>query len=104
MRQLRLDGAAGRIAELENRLADGAQEQKRLDDLPGNIAKRRMEIGDQLEQGENARQKRQMRCGLLAKLAEAEALQRDATQHWPKHAKSRSAPRAIGSCTTDWAI
>ena len=77
--QLRLDGAAGRIAELENRLADGVQEQKRLDDLPSNIAKRRMEIGDQLEQAENARQEAADALRFAEnKLAEAEALQRDA--------------------------
>ncbi|MGA0951100.1 MAG: chromosome segregation protein SMC [Candidatus Puniceispirillaceae bacterium] len=77
--QVRLDGAAGRIAELENRLADGVQEQQRLDDLPGSIAKRRMEIGDQLEQAENARQEAADALRFAEnKLAEAEALQRDA--------------------------
>ena len=77
--QVRLDGAAGRIAELENRLADGVQEQQRLDDLPGSIAKRRMEIGDQLEQAENARQEAADALRFAEnKLAEAETLQRDA--------------------------
>ncbi|MDA0844412.1 MAG: AAA family ATPase [Proteobacteria bacterium] len=77
--QVRLDGAAGRIAELENRLADGVQEQQRLDDLPGSIAKRRMEIGDQLEQAENARQEAADALRFAEnKLAKAEALQRDA--------------------------
>ncbi|MGA1186096.1 MAG: chromosome segregation protein SMC [Candidatus Puniceispirillaceae bacterium] len=77
--QVRLDGAAGRIAELENRLADGVQEQQRLDDLPDSIAKRRMEIGDQLEQAENARQEAADALRFAEnKLAEAEALQRDA--------------------------
>jgi len=77
--QVRLDGAAGRIAELENRLADGVQEQQRLDDLPGSIAKRRMEIGDQLEQAENARQEAADALRVAEnKLAEAEALQRNA--------------------------
>ena len=77
--QVRLDGAAGRIAELENRLADGVQEQQRLDDLPGSIAKRRMEIGDQLEQAENARQEAADALRFAEnELAEAEALQRDA--------------------------
>ena len=77
--QIRLDGAAGRIAELENRLADSMQEQQRLDDLPGSIAKRRMEIGDQLEQAENARQEAADALRFAEnKLAEAETLQREA--------------------------
>ena len=77
--QLRLDGAAGRIAELENRLANGIQEQKRLDDLPFSIAKSRMEIGNQLEQAENARQEAANALQFAEnKLAKAEALQRDA--------------------------
>ena len=77
--QLRLDGAAERIAELENRLVDSVQEQKRLDDLPVSIAKRRLEIGDQLEKAENARQKTADALRFEEnKLAEAEALQRDA--------------------------
>ncbi len=77
--QVRLDGAAERIAELENRLTEGVQEQQQLDDLPGNIAKRRMEIGDRLEQVENARQEATDALRFAEnKLAEAEALQRDA--------------------------
>jgi chromosome segregation protein len=77
--QLRLDGTTGRIAELENRLADSVQEQKRLDDLPDSIAKRRMEIADQLERAEHARQEASDALRFAEnKLAEAEALQRDA--------------------------
>ena len=77
--QLRLEGTAGRIAELENRLADSLQEQKRLDDLPDSIAKRRMEIADQLERAEHARQEASDALRFAEnKLAEAEALQRDA--------------------------
>ena len=77
--QQRLDGAAGRIAELENRLADGVQEQKRLDDLPATIAKQRMEILDRLEIADNARQSASDALRLAeTKLAEAETLQRDA--------------------------
>lgn len=76
--QLRLDGTTGRIAELENRLADSVQEQKRLDDLPDSIAKRRMEIADQLERAEHARQEASDALRFAEnKLAEAEALQRD---------------------------
>ena len=76
--QLRLDGANGHIAELENRLAHGLQEQKKLNDLPFSIAKRRMETGNQLERAKNERQK--AADGLMFaenKLAEAEALERD---------------------------
>jgi len=77
--QQRLDGAAGRIAELENRLADGAQEQTRLDELPATIAKQRMDIADRLEVAEQARQTAADNLRLAeTKLAEAEALQRDA--------------------------
>ena len=77
--QLRLDGTTGRIAELENRLADSVQEQKRLDDLPDSIAKRRIEIADQLERAEHARQEASDALRFAEnKLAEAEALQRDA--------------------------
>ena len=77
--QQRLDGAAGRIAELENRLADGVQEQKRLDDLPATIAKQRMEILDRLEIADKARQSASDALRLAeTKLAEAETLQRDA--------------------------
>ena len=77
--QLRLDGTTGRIAEVENRLADGVQEQKRLDDLPSSIAKRRLEIADQLERAEHARQQASDALRFAEnKLAEAEALQRDA--------------------------
>ena len=77
--QQRLDGATGRIAELENRLADGVQEQKRLDDLPATIAKQRMEILDRLEIADNARQSASDALRLAeTKLAEAETLQRDA--------------------------
>jgi chromosome segregation protein len=77
--QVRLNGATGRIAELENRLADSAQEQQRLDDLPSSIANRRMEIGDQLEQAENARQEAADALRFAEnKLAEAETLQREA--------------------------
>ena len=77
--QLRLDGTTGRIAELENRLADSVQEQKRLDDLPDSIAKRRMEIANQLERAEHVRQEASDALRFAEnKLAEAEALQRDA--------------------------
>ena len=77
--QQRLDGATGRIAELENRLADGVQEQKRLDDFPATIAKQRMEILDRLEIANNARQSASDALRLAeTKLAEAEKLQRDA--------------------------
>ena len=77
--QQRLDGATGRIAELENRLAGGVQEQKRLDDLPATIAKQRMEILDRLEIADNARQGASDALRLAeTKLAEAETLQRDA--------------------------
>jgi len=77
--QKRLDGAAGRMAELENRLAEGVQEQTRLDELPAAIARQRMEIADRLEAAEQARHNASDALRLAeTALAEAESLQRDA--------------------------
>ena len=76
--QQRLDGASGRIAELEKRLSDGEQEQHRLETLPKTIAKQRLEIGDQLEIAEQNRQDAADALRLAEiSLAEAESLQRD---------------------------
>ena len=76
--QQRLDGASGRIAELEKRLIDGNQEQHRLETLPETIAKQRLEIGDRLEIAEQNRQDAADALRLAeTSLAEAESLQRD---------------------------
>ena len=76
--QQRLDGASGRIAELEKRLIDGNQEQHRLESLPETIAKQRLEIGDRLEIAEQNRQDAADALRLAeTSLAEAESLQRD---------------------------
>ncbi|MDA8717032.1 chromosome segregation protein SMC [Alphaproteobacteria bacterium] len=76
--QQRLDGAIGRIAELEKRLIDGNQEQYRLETLPKTIAKQRLEIGDRLEIAEQNRQDAADALRLAeTSLAEAESLQRD---------------------------
>jgi chromosome segregation protein len=76
--QQRLDGASGRIAELEKRLIDGNQEQHRLETLPETIAKQRLEIGDRLEIAEQNRQDASDALRLAeTSLAEAESLQRD---------------------------
>jgi chromosome segregation protein len=76
--QQRLDGASGRIAELEKRLVDGNQEQHRLETLPETIAKQRLEIGDRLEIAEQSRQDAADALRLAeTSLAEAESLQRD---------------------------
>ena len=76
--QQRLDGASGRIAELEKRLIDGKQEQHRLETLPKTIAKQRLEIGDRLEIAEQNRQDAADALRLAEiSLAEAESLQRD---------------------------
>ena len=76
--QQRLDGANGRIAELEKRLIDGNQEQHRLETLPETIAKQRLEIGDRLEIAEQNRQDAADALRLAeTSLAEAESLQRD---------------------------
>jgi chromosome segregation protein len=76
--QQRLDGASGRIAELEKRLIDGNQEQHRLETLPETIAKQRLEIGDRLEIAEQSRQDAADALRLAeTSLAEAESLQRD---------------------------
>ena len=76
--QQRLDGASGRIAELEKRLIDGKQEQHRLETLPKTIAKQRLEIGDQLEIAEQSRQDAADALRLAeTSLAEVESLQRD---------------------------
>jgi len=76
--QQRLDGASGRIAELEKRLIDGNQEQHRLQTLPETIAKQRLEIGDRLEIAEQNRQDAADALRLAeTSLAEAESLQRD---------------------------
>ncbi|WP_443646242.1 AAA family ATPase [Candidatus Ponderosibacter sp. Uisw_141_02] len=76
--QQRLDGASGRIAELEKRLIDDNQEQHRLETLPETIAKQRLEIGDRLEIAEQNRQDAADALRLAeTSLAEAESLQRD---------------------------
>ena len=76
--QQRLDGASGRIAELEKRLIDANQEQHRLETLPETIAKQRLEIGDRLEIAEQNRQDAADALQLAeTSLAEAESLQRD---------------------------
>ena len=76
--QQRLDGASGRIAELEKRLIDGNQEQHRLETLPETIAKQRLEVGDRLEIAEQSRQDAADALRLAeTSLAEAESLQRD---------------------------
>ena len=76
--QQRLDGASGRIAELEKRLIDGNQEQHRLETLPETIAKQRLEIGDRLEIADQNRQDAAAARRLAeTSLAEAESLQRD---------------------------
>ena len=76
--QQRLDGANGRITELEKRLIDGNQEQHRLETLPETIAKQRLEIGDRLEIAEQNRQDAADALRLAeTSLAEAESLQRD---------------------------
>ena len=76
--QQRLDGANGRIAELEKRLIDGNQEQHRLEKLPETIAKQRLEIGDRLEIADQNRQDAADALRLAeTSLAEAESLQRD---------------------------
>ena len=74
----RLDGASGRIAELEKRLVDGNQEQHRLETRPETIAKQRLEIGDRLEIAEQNRQDAADALRLAeTSFAEAESLQRD---------------------------
>jgi chromosome segregation protein len=76
--QQRLDGASGRIAELEKRLIDSNQEQHRLETLPETIAKQRLEIGDRLEIAEQSRQDAADALRLAeTSLVEAESLQRD---------------------------
>jgi len=77
--QQRLDGANSRIAELEARLADGNQEQQRLQAVPETLAKQRLEIGDLLEISEANRQSAADALRLAeTSLNEAESLQRDA--------------------------
>ena len=77
--QQRLDGASSRIAELEARLADSNQEQRRLQALPETIAKQRLNIGDLLEIAEANRQSAADALRLAeTNLNEAESLQRDA--------------------------
>ena len=54
--QGRLDGAASRVAELETRFESGKLEQQRLEQMPADIEKRRLEMGDRLEAAGEARQ------------------------------------------------
>ena len=76
--QQRLDGASGRITELEKRLIDGNQEQRRLKTLPEIIAKQRLEIGDRLDIAEQNRQEAADALRLAEiSLTKAESLQRD---------------------------
>ncbi len=77
--QQRLAGATKRIAELESRFAGGETEKERLEAVPENIAKQRLEIGDRLEGAEANRQEAADNLRQAeASLNEAEALQRDA--------------------------
>jgi chromosome segregation protein len=52
----RLDGAAARVTEMQNRLADGKTEEDRLHALPGEIERQRHEMADRLETASTARQ------------------------------------------------
>ncbi len=75
--QKRLDGANGRIAELQQRLKDGEIERSRLESLPESIAKQRLEIGDKLETAEQNRQDAVDALRLAeTNLGESESLQR----------------------------
>ncbi len=77
--QERLEGAAKRMAELENRLANGVQEKQLLDALPRTIALKRMKIADRLEIVEKTRQTAADSLRLAeALLAKSESLQRNA--------------------------
>ncbi len=54
--QDRLDGAATRVTEMQNRLADGEREQERLQGLPADLERRRHKIANQLEVADDNRQ------------------------------------------------
>ena len=77
--QQRLEGASGRIAELQARLVDADSDQERLDALPQTIAAQRLEIGDLLEAADASRQQAADALQFAeTSLHEAETLQRDA--------------------------
>ena len=74
----RLDGADQRVAEMTERLSQGGTEQERLQAMPEDINRKRLEMGDLLEAAES---NRQAASDALRQsetlLAEAEASQRD---------------------------
>lgn len=76
--QDRLEGAAARVTEMQNRLADGESEKQRLEALPADIERQRAEIADRLEA---AAADRQQAGDALQRaetaLAAAEAAQRE---------------------------
>ena len=76
--QDRLDGAARRVTEMQNRLGDGEREQGRLQALPADLERQRHEMADRLEV---AAEKRQQAGDALQQaetaLASAETAQRE---------------------------
>jgi chromosome segregation protein len=76
--QDRLDGAATRVTEMQNRLGDGEREQGRLQALPADLERQRHEMADRLEV---AAEKRQQAGDALQQaetaLASAETAQRE---------------------------
>ena len=98
--QQRLDGASGRIAELEKRLIDGNQEQRRLK-LPETISKQRLEIGDRLEIAEQSRQDAADALRLAEiSLDEADHCNASLTMPLRQRVKTKSAPKPAKNAAT----